>query len=185
MHLVIARGNQGTAKAVTGTGIAPHETQAIAIHPLAGMGADIGPFRVGQAFVHRQTGRLTFGGHGHRLFRRQRPGLVEIQLRYITGQECRIGKTSGFIGRGVTGNITGGLYRGTNGLRFEIGGAGRSLAMAKVDRYPQALVPVVFNGFHLALTHRHGIAVLATDHRFGGRGTLSAGLFEDVGHDIL
>src|SRR5690606_26088358 len=179
LHLPFAFGDHHAAQAVPGAGIAPYETMAVAIHAATLMGIEAGAVGVLDTGVSSERGRLAGQCPLDRLLRRDRPGVIEIQLRQIARHQRRVGQTGAIILARVFGDRQGGRHGLANGLDTGCRSTGRALALAHIQGDAEALVAIEFDGLHLTLAYGDGQSLTCRDGHFAGTGALAPGLGKD------
>ena len=122
--------------------------------------------------AQRQLGRL-FGGDW--------PRIVQAQVRELGGQQVGVGQAGGRIGRGMAGDVPGGLDCFAQGLLGEIRGRGRAAALAGVDGQVERAVARLLDRLDIVLAHGN-----RQPQAFGdfGRGVAGAGL-AGIGEHLL
>ena len=147
----------------------------IAVHAHAAMAADARAFGIGDARIDGAARGLAFARGFHRLFRRQVPGMIEIEIGNVARQLFGIGEARAFVFGGVARDVAG-LFDGFgHGARRQVGGAGRALALAEVHRDAHAAIALVFDGLDFAQPDRGRQALLQADIGFGLGGAQLAG----------
>jgi hypothetical protein len=89
------------------------------------------------------------------------------------------------VGLGVAGDPAGGLGGLAKGRRAEVRGRRRALGLAEVHHEGHLLVPLVFQGVHLALAHGHAEPDVVADDHLGGGGAADPGVIEDHAYPLL
>src|SRR5690606_11600958 len=104
----------------------------------------------------------------------------EIEVRHLTRHQRGVGQAGELVFGGMPGDGQRRRHRFPNGLVTTAGGAGRALALADVQGDAEALVTVEFDGFHFALAHRGGQALLHGYRNLTGARALPARLVDDA-----
>jgi len=151
-----------------GGGITAPEAQAVGRGELAFLQGQGGPFGIFHQGAHGKSRRLTAPGQVDSPFHRNIPGEIKARVLPILGQQFGFGQAGAGVFRRVASNVQGSRHRLLHRQGGKVAGGSVALALAQVDRDAQALVPVVFDGFHLPLAHRHGLAEAFRHIRFTG-----------------
>ena len=146
------------------------------------MGIQRGAVGVLDPLIGSKSRSLTAQGLLDGLFRRDRPGVVKIQLGQLAGHQCGIGQAGTLIFRGMFGNRQGGRDRFADRRLTTCRSAGRALALPHIQRDAKTLVAVEFDCFHITLTHRGGQALLHRDGNLAGTRTLLFSLGDNLLH---
>ena len=144
------------------------------------LGGDVRAFRI---FDHRadiEGGFFAAAGDLDCLFHRHAPGVIELRVGELLGQQVLFRQTSEGVGGGEAGDRNRRIHRGFHCCAGKIGGAGVAALLAQIHRDAQPLVAVVFNGFHFAVTHANGLAKAFRDVDLSGRGAAGAGVIEHL-----
>ena len=153
LHILALLGNECTAQGMTGAGKAGKKTMRIPIDAHAAMGAERGTFRVGEALVEGQPGRLAIARDRHGLLGLQIPGMIQIEIGNRARHGTLIGEPRAVIARRVARNGAGFGHGALDCCRAQIGSAGRTLALSEIDRDGHAPIPVVLDGIDVAESH--------------------------------
>ena len=112
------------------------------------------------------------------------PRVIQVEIGVIARQHVRIRQARTVVFCGVAGNRQCRIHRVAHRLRRKIRSAGIAALLADIDGDAQAFVAVIFDGLHLALAHRDGLA--ETHRNFGGGGCCAAlfGIIQHVLGDV-
>ena len=180
LHLPLAFGDHHATEAVPGAGVAADKAVAVAVDTAALMGAEAGTVGIADALVGGEGCRLAGQGQFHRLFRRNRPGVIEVQVRQFARHQRGVGEAGAIVFRGMLGDGQGCRHRLADRRLAARRGAGRALALADVQGDAEALVAVELDRLDLALADRGGQALLHRHRHFTGAGALAARLGDDL-----
>ena len=100
-----------------------------------------------------QRSRLTANREFDRLFGGHCPGMKEVQIGDLAGKLFGLGQARAGVFSGEPCNIERGTHRVLDRLTREVGCVGVAAALAQVNRHRKTLVPVLFDGLHLAPSH--------------------------------
>ncbi|MNF39855.1 hypothetical protein D3C84_208480 [compost metagenome] len=176
LHLPLALGDHHAAQAVPAGGVAADEAVAVAVHPAAQVGIEGGAVGLGHPRVRGEGRRLAGQRLLDGLFRRDRPRMIEIQIRQLAGHQRRIGKACAVILGGMPGDGQRRRHGLADRLRALRRGARRALALAEIEGDAEAAVAVELHRLHLALAHAGGQPLLQRHRHLAGRRTLLARL---------
>jgi hypothetical protein len=164
---------------------AREEAMRVPEHPHPPVGGQRGPLRIGDPRIHGEAGGLACARQFHRLFRLDTPGMIDVEVRELARHVFGLGQA----GAGVAGRVAGdraGLGHGLlHGLGTQVCGAGRTLALAEIDRDGHAAVTVVFDGLDFAHAHRHRQAFLHAGVGIGGARPGRTGQFQRLADHLL
>ncbi|WBJ39966.1 hypothetical protein PALA42_01640 [Pseudomonas aeruginosa] len=180
LHLSFALGDHHAAEAVPGAGVTTDETVAVTVYPAALVGIQGGAVGLGHPLVGGERRCLASQGTFHGLLGTQAPWMIEVQLGQLAGHQRGIGETGAFVLGGMAGDRQRRRHRLADGRLAGRRGARRALALACVEGDAETLVTVELDGFHLALAHAGGQALLQRHRHFAGTGALAAGLGDDL-----
>ncbi len=111
--------------------------------------------------------------------------MIEVEVRYVTRQIFRLQQAGvGILGR-ETRDGAGLRHRGPDRLASQVRGAGRSLALAEVDRHRQPAVALILDRVDLTQPHRRTEPLAQTDVDLVLRGTLAPGFLEREAGNVL
>ncbi len=183
LHALVVLGHHRATARVHGAGVALQKAGTGAQHPQAAAGGHRGALGVDDALVvagHRFAAQGVVDG----LLGAQRPGVVQVQVRYPVGQLLGAGDAGVLVLFGVAGDGAGGGHRVAQTLRAVVGGGRLTLALAEEHRHRQAPVAVKFHRLHLAQTDVHGQPLGQAQLGFGGAGALAFRLFQHLCHGV-
>ena len=103
----------------------------------------------------------------HRLLGREIPGMIEVEIGNVARQLFGIREARAFVFGGVARDVAGLLDGFGHGARRQVGGAGRALALAEIDRDAHAAIALVFDGFDFAQADGGSQSLLQADVGFG------------------
>ena len=94
--------------------------------------------------------------------------MPQIEIGNIPREQLGIGEARAIVGRGEARDRQRGVDGVANRLRGKVGAARVTALLADIDRDADALVAVVFDRFHLAAAHGHGLSEAFAHLGFGG-----------------
>ena len=105
--------------------------------------------------------------------------MVQIKVgKWTLRQERGVRQAGKFIDRRVFGDATGFFDRIAQRFQAQVGRAGMTFLLAKIDGYGQTLVAVVFDGFDFAHAHVDAVANALGNFGLGGAGPEFSRKFE-------
>ena len=81
------------------------------------------------------------------------PRMPQVEIGEVLRHQVRVGEAVGWVFFGVAGNRAGLLDGLLDRIRGEVGGAGRSLAMAEIDRNGKATIAIAGDRLYFAKAH--------------------------------
>ena len=109
----------------------------------------------------------------------------QVEVWKFTREAIRVGKAGAVIGGGVTGNRHCGIDGVAQRLRRQVGARCMAALLADVNRDPDALVAVVFNGFNFTLTRSDGLSETFADFSVGCSGAAGFGMGQRVAYELF
>ena len=106
--------------------------------------------------------------------------MIEIEIGNFSRQPIRIGQPGIGIGSGITGDGARAAHGFTDRVRSPVTRAGRTPALAKIDRDRQTALAVMFQRFNFAQSHRDRQGAAKADGGFGGGSALRTRLGQNV-----
>ena len=143
---------------MAGAGITAGKAQRVGVDELSFVQRNRRTVGIRQPRVDSQRRSLAFPPQRDRLLDRQVPGVIQVEVGPVAGKQRRVGETGTVVLRSVARDrqrLGDGVF---DGRAREVGRACVPASRADVDGYADALVPIVGDGLHLALAHRHAQA---------------------------
>ncbi|MNT34762.1 hypothetical protein D3C72_1707600 [compost metagenome] len=103
----------------------------------------------------RERGRFGATGDVDGALGVHRPRMEQVQVLRVLLEQVFLGQPGAIVLGGEAGDVVGGLGRGAQRRRREIGRAGVAAPLADHHRHANHLVAVLLDRLHLALAHRH------------------------------
>ncbi len=164
---------------------ARQEAVRVAVNPAMPTGVERASFGIGDARIHRQPRRFAAASDLDRLFRCERPRMIQIEVRDLTREELRLDQTRVGIFRRIARDRTGLLDRLPDRLPAQIRRTGRALSFPEINRDPETPIALVLDGLHLAQPHGHPEPLAHVSVGFALRGTLTLGFLEHEADNFL
>ncbi len=180
LHACLAAADYRTAYLVTCRAHPAEKAVRVAVDLVTLHARDGRALRVGDTRIARARGVLARHGELDGPLHVERPGVIEVEIRYLRRQPRGIGQPVTGIGPGVARDGA----RRTHGVGHrrgrEIRGARRADPVVEVDGHHEALVAGVLYGLQRTHTHGRREAAAAGHGRLGGADTEAAGLAQDA-----
>ena len=152
---------------MAGIRITAHEAACVGADEMRLLRMDAGAFAVGDARIHRESRRLAAAGKDDRLFRADGPWVTQCEVLRIELQRVFIRQAGAVVGggeaRNIVGSFDGRLQRCLGKVRSAGAAAANRPVFAHINSDGNALVLVLFDGFHIAPANGHRQALAFAD----------------------
>ena len=169
LHAALVLGNDAHRQPVARRRLAGEKPVAVTVHFQAGVRRQRRALGVGDSAVGFARRGLADARQLNCLIHAGVPGVVKPEVGEFARQQRRIGQAGAIVRGGVFGDGAGGAHRVAHRRGRQVGGAGRTGALAEIHRNAQALVACVLHGLDLAQTHGHGQPLGDVDRGLGLR----------------
>ena len=193
LHLRALARNGGHRQAVARAGVTTGEDAGFSTLAAAHvrrkevrlLGRHTRAFAVGDLLAGGKRRRFAFKGNAQSLFRRERPGVEQVQVGPLVGNVFGVGQTGKRVLGSEARNVVGGLHRLLDGGLRKVRRGRVAPAAADVHRHAQRLVAVALHVLQLALAHRDAQAAALGGIGTGIAGTQLSGMCQGGVHQLF
>ena len=149
------------------------------------MGIESAAFRVADARIEIQAGRLTFRGNPDRFFRAQRPGVIQGKFRHLCRHQIRVSQTGERVFRGKASDAAGFCDRLLDRMSGQVRGTRAALFRTEINGDGKSAVALILERLHLSTADHDRQPGTQTGRRFGLRGSLPRGRTQRLPDKLL